>query len=66
MGDLGFIVVWPVSRPDGGPGERGGPSVPRGSRTVLSRHNLHRTYRDARVAEQALENHPNRSMLRVY
>jgi hypothetical protein len=33
--------------PGGGPGQRGGPSVPRGTRTVLSRHNLHRTYQGA-------------------
>ena len=33
--------------PGGGPGDRGGPGVPRGTRTVLSRHNLHRTYHDA-------------------
>jgi predicted ArsR family transcriptional regulator len=33
--------------PGGGPGRRGGPSVPRGARTVLSRHNLHRTYQGA-------------------
>jgi integrase len=33
--------------PGGGPGRNGGPSVPRGMRTVLSRHNLHRTYQVA-------------------
>jgi integrase len=33
--------------PGGGPGRRGGPSVPRGTRTVLSRHNLRRTYQGA-------------------
>jgi integrase len=33
--------------PGGGPGQRGRPSVPRGTRTVLSRHNLHRTYQNA-------------------
>src|SRR5215217_1691325 len=33
--------------PGGGPGRSGGPSVPRGTRTVLSRHNLHRTYQGA-------------------
>ncbi len=33
--------------PGGGPGHPGGPSVPRGTRTVLSRHNLHRTYQAA-------------------
>ncbi len=38
--------------PGGGPGRGGGPSVPRGTRTVLSRHNLHRTYQGA-VAELA-------------
>jgi integrase len=26
--------------PGGGPGRRGGPSIPRGARTVLSRHNV--------------------------
>jgi integrase len=30
--------------PGGGPGRRGGPGVPRGERTVLSRHNFRRTY----------------------
>jgi len=33
--------------PGGGPGRGDGPSVPRGTRTVLSRHNLHRTYQGA-------------------
>jgi integrase len=33
--------------PGGGPGRADGSSVPRGRRTVLSRHNLHRTYRGA-------------------
>jgi integrase len=33
--------------PGGGPGHPGGPSVPRGTRTVLSRHNVHRTYHAA-------------------
>src|ERR687898_774678 len=33
--------------PGGGPGRAGGSSVPRGTRTVLSRHNLHRTYQGA-------------------
>jgi integrase len=33
--------------PGGGPGPGGGSGVPRGSRTVLSRHNLHRTYQGA-------------------
>jgi integrase len=35
------------SGPGGGPGQRGGPSVSRGARTVLSRHNLNRTYHGA-------------------
>jgi integrase len=33
--------------PGGGPGHPGGPSVPRGDRTVLSRHNFRRTYHAA-------------------
>ena len=33
--------------PGGGPGGRGGPGVPKGARTVLSRHNFHRTYHAA-------------------
>jgi predicted ArsR family transcriptional regulator len=33
--------------PGGGPGQRNGPTVPRGTRTVLSRHTLHRTYQSA-------------------
>jgi integrase len=33
--------------PGGGPGHHDGPSVPRGTRTVLSRHNIHRTYHGA-------------------
>jgi len=33
--------------PGGGPGRRGGSSVARGSRTVLSRHNINRTYHGA-------------------
>jgi integrase len=33
--------------PGGGPGRDGGAGVPRGTRTVLSRHNLHRTYQGA-------------------
>src|SRR4029453_5041327 len=40
-GDLVF------TGPGGGPGQRGGPSVPRGTRTVLSRHNLPRTSQGA-------------------
>jgi integrase len=35
-----------------GPGHRGGPSVPRGTRTVLSRHNFRRTHHGA-VAQLA-------------
>jgi integrase len=33
--------------PGGGPGHRDGPSVPRGTRTVLSRHNFRRTHHGA-------------------
>jgi len=33
--------------PGGGPGGHGGPGVPKGARTVLSRHNFHRTYHTA-------------------
>ena len=33
--------------PGGGPGSHGGPGVPKGARTVLSRHNFHRTYHAA-------------------
>ena len=33
--------------PGGGPGRPGGAGVPRGARTVLSRHNFHRTYQAA-------------------
>jgi integrase len=33
--------------PGGGPGGHGGAGVPRGARTVLSRHNFHRTYHAA-------------------
>jgi hypothetical protein len=33
--------------PGGGPGGHGGPGVPKGARTVLSRHNFHRTYHSA-------------------
>jgi len=46
--------------PGGGPGQRGGPSVPRGSRTVLSRHNLHRTYQGAlaKLADPAVPLRP--------
>jgi len=46
--------------PGGGPGHRDGPSVPRGARTVLSRHNLHRTYHDAlaKLADPAAQLRP--------
>jgi integrase len=33
--------------PGGGPGRPGGAGVPKGARTVLSRHNFHRTYQAA-------------------
>jgi hypothetical protein len=33
--------------PGGGPGRPGGTRVPKGARTVLSRHNFHRTYQAA-------------------
>jgi integrase len=33
--------------PDGGPGHRGGPGVPKGTRTVLSRHGFRRTHHAA-------------------
>jgi integrase len=54
--------------PGGGPGQRGGPSVPRGSRTVLSRHNLHRTYQGAlaKLADPAVPLRPTaRRVLRA-
>jgi integrase len=46
--------------PGGGPGRRDGPSVPRGTRTVLSRHNLHRTYQSAlaKLADPAIPLRP--------
>jgi integrase len=46
--------------PGGGPGHPGGPSVPRGTRTVLSRHNLHRTYHAAlaKLADPAAQLRP--------
>ncbi len=46
--------------PGGGPGQRGGPSVPRGARTVLSRHNLNRTYQGAvaKLADPAVPLRP--------
>jgi integrase len=46
--------------PGGGPGRRGGPSAPRGSRTVLSRHNIHRTYQGAlaKLADPAIPLRP--------
>jgi integrase len=54
--------------PGGGPGQRGGPSVPRGARTVLSRHNLHRTYQGAvtKLADAAVPLRPTaRRVLRA-
>jgi integrase len=54
--------------PGGGPGRRGGPSVPRGARTVLSRHNLHRTYQGAlaKLADPAVPLRPTaRRVLRA-
>src|SRR5215213_5888654 len=54
--------------PGGGPGQRGGPSVPRGARTVLSRHNLHRTYQGAvaKLADPAVPLRPTaRRVLQV-
>jgi hypothetical protein len=53
----------PGSDPDDlvftGPGG-GGPGVPRGTRTVLSRHNLHRTYQGAlaKLADPAVPLRP--------
>jgi hypothetical protein len=54
--------------PGGGPGQRGGPSVPRGARTVLSRHNLNRTYQGAvpKLADPAVPLRPTaRRVLRA-
>jgi integrase len=54
--------------PGGGPGRPGGPSVPRGSRTLLSRHNLHRTYQGAlaKLADPAVPLRPTaRRVLRA-
>jgi integrase len=54
--------------PGGGPGRSGGPSVPRGARTVLSRHNLHRTYLGAvaKLANPAMTLRPTaRRVLRA-
>jgi integrase len=54
--------------PGGGPGRPGGPSVPRGTRTVLSRHNLHRTYQGAvaKLADPAVPLRPTaRRVLRI-
>jgi integrase len=54
--------------PGGGPGQRGGPSVPRGSRTVLSRHNISRTYHGAvaKLADPAVPLRPTaRRVLRA-
>jgi integrase len=54
--------------PGGGPGQRGGPGVPRGSRTVLSRHNINRTYHCAvaKLADPAIPLRPTaRRVLRA-
>jgi hypothetical protein len=54
--------------PGGGPGQRNGPTVPRGTRTVLSRHNLHRTYQSAlaKLADPAVPLRPTaRRVLRA-
>ena len=54
--------------PGGGPGRSGGPSVPRGARTVLSRHNLHRTHQGAvaKLADPAMPLRPTaRRVLRA-
>jgi integrase len=54
--------------PGGGPGRGGEPSVPRGARTVLSRHNLHRTYQGAvaKLADPAVPLRPTaRCVLQV-
>jgi integrase len=54
--------------PGGGPGQRDRPSVPRGARTVLSRHNLHRTYQGAlaKLADPAVPLRPTaRRVLRA-
>src|SRR6266511_2386949 len=46
--------------PGGGPGHPGGPGVPKGTRTVLSRHNFRRTHHDAvaKLADPATELRP--------
>jgi integrase len=54
--------------PGGGRGRGDGPSVPRGTRTVLSRHNLHRTYQGAvaKLADPAFPLRPTaRRVLRA-
>jgi len=54
--------------PGGGPGRADGSSVPRGTRTVLSRHNLHRTYQGAvaKLADPAVPLRPTaRRVLRA-
>ena len=54
--------------PGGGPGRGDGPGVPRGTRTVLSRHNLHRTYQGAvtKLADPAVPLRPTaRQVLRA-
>jgi len=53
LADSAYSSMFPASNdlvftgPGGGPGQRGGPGVPRGARTVLSRHNISRTYQGA-------------------
>jgi integrase len=57
-----------VHRPRWRPGRSGGPSVPRGARTVLSRHNLHRAYQGAvaKLADPAVPLRPTaRRVLRA-
>jgi hypothetical protein len=54
--------------PGGGPGRGDGPGGPRGTRTVLSRHNLHRTYQGAvaKLADPAVPLRPTaRRVLRA-
>ena len=55
--DPGALVF---TGPGGGPGHPDGPSVPRGTRTVLSRHNIHRTYHGAlaKLADPAAQLRP--------
>jgi integrase len=51
--------------PGGGPGRPGGAGVPKGTRTVLSRHNFHRTYQAAlaKLADPAGELRPTAARL---